>query len=279
MTGSDASPTRIVPISGHLSTHPAEPPTVLQPPVDAPVEPPIEPPVDVTPTAVAPAVFAPLAEPAEPAEPAAPIDYDPAPPPLPTGWFARWARWILRRELTDYQAVYYRQRDRIDALERRMIRNGREAKRAVVELRRQRDEQRLIAEGTVRSRLERELLATWADLAERFDSTPTDADEPCTKVPLHNRNEVARFIAQIQRETGYPEPLHGYRCERGCRHPLVGRVLHVGHPRGHSALRNLTGGQRAELRRREPLTQPLAPELLRQVREAILKRDQDRDRS
>jgi hypothetical protein len=271
VTGNDASPTQIVPISGHLSTHPAEPPTVLQPPV----EPPADAPVDVTPTAVAPAVSAP-SESAEPAEPAAPIDYDP-PPPLPTGWLARWARWILRRELLNYQAVYYQQHDRIDVLERRIVRDSREAKRSIIELRRQRDEQRLIADGTVRSRLERELLATWADLADRFDSTPTDADAPCTKVPLHNRNEVARFIAQIQRETGYPEPLHGYRCERGCRHPLVGRVLHVGHPRGHSALRNLTGSQRAELRRREPLTQPLAPELLRQVREAIRRRDQDQD--
>jgi hypothetical protein len=194
----------------------------------------------------------------------------------------RLAKWVLESDLADYEFDLAAQREHIQRVEYENV----ELRAAGQALRAERDEALVLHSrevrnrlDEVRTRLERALLNRWADLSVELDVQPTgDGDEVCTKIPLHNRAEVTQLIAKIRRDTGYPEDLEGYRCDVCPRHPLAGRVRHVRHAVGQLDQRGLTSSQRAELRAREPLTQPLAPELLDRLREKVRSQSDDYER-
>lgn len=184
----------------------------------------------------------------------------------------RLARWILASDVAAYEFDLTAQRERI----RRVEAENHALTDSLTATRIERDEARVLHAREVRNRLdevqtrlERALLYRWADLAVELDAQPADG-EVCTKVPLHSQSEVAQFMAKIQRDTGYPEDLEGYRCPVCPRHPLVGRVRHVRHTHAQLNRRRLTAQQRVELRARDPLTQPIAPELLAKVRAHVV---------
>jgi hypothetical protein len=182
----------------------------------------------------------------------------------------RLARRTLGGELADYEEDLRLLRERNAHLEEQVQRQAAAFRRAQTE----RDRWRAIADGAVQSRLEHALVNRWADLldvAEPVRHAEGDlAGQPvCTKVPLHSASEVAQYIAKVRRETGYPEDLEGYRCPVCPRHPLVGRVRHVRHTEASAGERRLSSVERGAIRARDPLTQPLPPELLAKVREQL----------
>jgi uncharacterized coiled-coil protein SlyX len=186
-------------------------------------------------------------------------------------WIKRWRRYrarsILAHELGTFDAELTFHRDRIAELEHDVADRDALIELLNAEVAHQRD----TASGAVRSRLEAKLLESWVRIEAALDTEPEtneDGRPVCTKIPLHSKNEAMRFLARIRRESGYPEQLEEYRCPICKRHPVVGRVRHLRHAdeAGQRQLRGLTSTQRAEIRTREPLTQPIPYELLEKVR-------------
>lgn len=167
--------------------------------------------------------------------------------------FKAWARRLLADELRAYEDDLRYQATQI----RRQTESSLELRTAHAQLRAELDAAQLALEGVTQTRLEQFFAQRWAELSAELDAAPADGST-CRKVPLHSPNEVARYVAQLQRETGYPNALEGYRCASCPRHPLVGRVRHVRHVESQPERRPFVG--------RASLTQPLAPELVAHVR-------------
>lgn len=165
----------------------------------------------------------------------------------------RLARRLLADELRAYEDDLRFQADTL----RRQDQTLAAQRAAHAELRAELDAAQLALEGVTQTRLEQFFAQRWAELSTALDAAPAD-ESTCRRVPLHSPNEVARYVAQLQRETGYPNALEGYRCAICPRHPLVGRVRHVRHVESQPERRPFVG--------RASLTQPLAPELVAHVR-------------
>lgn len=124
----------------------------------------------------------------------------------------------------------------------------------LTELRRTRRER----DGQAQARVEAELLNTWRRLTNGFeldDQVDADGNVVCHKIKLHGRNEAARLVGKINRETMYPAPMEPYMCDHCAEHPLVGRIWHVRHV--EPELRGMTTRERSAYYAAQPLAQTL----------------------